>query len=455
MYVTRVQLRDIKSFSGERAVDLSLSGRSGWTVLAGRNASGKSTVLQAIALAISGPDVSRTLMPDFAGWVNERARKGEVEVHVTADPQLDQFIGRGQKPSEFSVGLQWTRHSFDREDQGVAVLEPLITTMGGPRGPWAPGASGWFCAGYGPFRRLGSSESRRFKNQGPSGRLVTLFREDAVLTEGVSWLIDLRLRQFEEEERKRIAEEHSGESPVVAGPLLRTVLQLLRDDLLPDRYQIQRVTADGLWVSDGQKVRGKGFPLREMSDGYRSVVALVLDIVRQLHNAYGRLRIGSTENGGMAIMLPGVVLIDEIDAHMHVSWQRKIGGWLREHFPMIQFIVTSHSPYICQAADEGGLIRLPAINELQAPAVVDEDLYRRVVYGSGDDAVLSELFGVETPYSSRAEQQRRRLVALERKVYAGTSSSAEQAEYQELAKLLTSSLSSRVAEVSARLEQDQ
>ena len=148
------------------------------------------------------------------------------------------------------------------------------------------------------------------------------------------------------------------------------------------------------------------------------------------------------------------MLIDEVDAHLHVTWQRKIGDWMQDHFPNIQFIVTSHSPYICQAADEGGLIRLPGADEHQPPEVVDEDLYRRVVYGSGDDAVLSELFGLETPYSSRAEQQRRRLVALERKVYAKAATAEEIAEYQELSGLLTSSLESRVAEVSARLEQE-
>lgn len=87
--------------------------------------------------------------------------------------------------------------------------------------------------------------------------------------------------------------------------------------------------------------------------------------------------------------------------------------------------------------------------------MVDEDLYRRVVFGSADDAVLSELFGLDTPYSGRAEEHRRRLVELERKVYAATASEAEVAEYRELGRLLTSSVQSRVAEVAARLEPEQ
>ncbi|OQR63513.1 AAA family ATPase [Streptomyces maremycinicus] len=445
MYVTRVQLTNIKGFSGKRVVDLTLPGRSGWTVLAGRNSSGKSTVLQAIALALGGPTVARTLVPDFTGWITTGAKKGEVEVHVTSQSGLDAFVEPGNTPQdEISLGLQWTRPA--EQDHVQRRVMDTLTGKGksGARGPWADNPIGWFCAGYGPFRRLtgGSSEAQRLMaNQGPSGRLATLFHEDASLAEGVAWLVDLRLRSYEENTERG-----------VAGPLLATVLELLRDGLLPDRYQIKRVTADGLWVvEDGRE--GPQFPLKEMSDGYRTVAALVLDIVRQIHGVYGYLDIASAAGGGTAITQPGVVLIDEVDAHLHVTWQRKIGGWLQEHFPNIQFIVTSHSPYICQAADEGGLIRLPGIDEQQAPQVVAEDLYRRVVYGSGDDAVLSELFGLETPYSGRAEQQRRRLVELEGKVYDETATDEEVLEYQELGSLLTSSLRSRVAEVSARLEQ--
>ncbi|MFK4122883.1 AAA family ATPase [Streptomyces longwoodensis] len=445
MYVTRVQLRNIKGFSGRRTVDLALSGGSGWTVLAGRNSSGKSTMLQAIALALGGPAVARALVADFTGWITHGAKRGDVEVHVTSTPGLDGFVGPGNTPlDEISLGLQWTRPVEEHRSQRP-VMEPLDGKgKSGPRGPWTENPIGWFCAGYGPFRRLtgGSSEAQRLMvNQGPSGRLATLFHEDASLAEGVAWLVDLRLRAYED--------KHG-----VAGPLLRTVLDLLRDGLLPDRYQIQGVTADGLWVmADGDK--GSEFPLQEMSDGYRTVAALVLDIVRQIQGCYGRLQTERLASGGVAVMQPGVVLIDEVDAHLHVTWQRKIGDWLREHFPNIQFIVSSHSPYICQAADEGGLIRLSGIDEQQPPEVVADDLYRRVVYGSGDDAVLSELFGLETPYSGRAEQRRQRLVALERKVYAETATTEEIAEYQQLSRLLTSSLESRVAEVSARLEQEQ
>jgi hypothetical protein len=453
VYVTRVQLENIKGFHRKRAVDLKLPGRSGWIVLAGRNSSGKSTLLQAIALALGGPNVVRGLNADFAGWITHRSAVGRVAVRVTSDPGVDTFVHRGVKrPQEMLLGLEWTRPLRSTSSRGVQRLEmaPLEDVSdAGAYGPWAENPRGWFCAGYGPFRRLtgvaGAAHSRDTALPEP---LATLFQENASLAESVQWAVDLHHRKLEEEQALREGEEREE----VAGPLLGTVLALLRDGLLPDAYQVQRITADGLWVSEhNYKVQ---FPLREMSDGYRTVAALVLDIVRQIHGTYGHLETGPTPSGGTAVLQPGVVLIDEVDAHLHVTWQRRIGDWLRTHFPRVQFIVTSHSPYICQAADEGALIRLPGPDEAQPPAVVSEDLYRRVVYGSADDAALSELFGLETPFSSRAERQRRRLVELERKVYARTASDEEKAEYKKLSQLLTSSVQTRVAEVAARLEQD-
>lgn len=137
-----------------------------------------------------------------------------------------------------------------------------------------------------------------------------------------------------------------------------------------------------------------------MSDGYRTVTALVVDIIRQMGMAFGALEV-TNEDNTPTLAYPGVVLIDEMDAHLHVTWQKNIGNWLKAHFPLIKFIVTSHSPYVCQSADPGGLVRLAAPGESDPPTVVDEDLYRRVIYGSGDDAILTELIVVPNLKSRR------------------------------------------------------
>jgi hypothetical protein len=454
MYISRVRLENIRGFSGPRNVDLKLTrpdgSHAGWTVLAGRNGSGKTSLLRAIALTIGGPVIASSLVPDFRTWMTTGTRRSTSTVFFRSAPEDSQ-------PDEerlHNIGLDlWWEVDQSRESSRPGSqprLTPYVVVDQVPRQlrpqyppqppnfsntPWQADPIGWFCAAYGPFRRLigGSPQAQRLMSTpGPVARMTSLFYEDAALTEGVQWLIDKHLRAFEGERG--------------ADNLKMTAMQLLADGLLPDGYEIADLTADGLWVTRGNR----RFPLREMSDGFRSVAALVMDLIMQFHDCYGELHFKVREGVPM-ITSPGVVLIDEVDAHLHVTWQQKIGGWLKTHFPNIQFIVATHSPYVCQAADPGGLIRLPAPGEDQPPHLVDPALYQRVIYGSGDDAVLSELFGLESPYSEQAEKLRQELVLLEAKVIAGRASDAEVADYQELRHRLTSSPTARADEVAARL----
>lgn len=451
MYVSRVRVENIKSFHGPRVVDLTLTrpdgSHAGWTVLAGRNGAGKTTLLRALALALSGPGAARSLMPDFDNWLARGTSVGRAQVSITRDPDYDRFTTGRPPRAGFVAGLTWRAQrgdasgprAFFRRGSQPSLEEIRYTdaqSSTAQRGPWADNPVGWFCAGYGPFRRMagGSGNVQRLMMaSGPVARQASLFHEDASLAEGVTWLIDQHLRALE------------GRPGAVA--LKAAALAVLKDGLLPDGYEIGDVDSDGLWV----RRDGHWFPLSEMSDGFRTVAALVVDILKQIQDAFGDLTSEDVENETVINNAPGVVIIDEIDAHLHVSWQRRIGPWLTTHFPNIQFIVTTHSPYICQAADPGGLIRLPGVGEDALPEVVSEDLYERVVYGSGDDAVLSELFGLDTPYSEQAEHVRAEFVALESRVYEGDRSYETFERYMRLKDLLTSSPAARVEETSAQL----
>ncbi|NJP93168.1 AAA family ATPase [Nonomuraea sp. FMUSA5-5] len=423
MYVSRIKVSGIRGFFGRRALDLRLT-HPGWTVLAGRNGSGKTTLLRAIALAVSGPYVAHALNPGFPGWVSVGLDEGAVEAEVLTDPAWDLLWNEGV--GTLSIGMSWEGESGEFTVSSSDLEASKETWMNEPRG--------WFIAGYGPFRRLsgGASESQRLmRDTGRVAHLASLFHEDVSLAESVSWLIDLHLRRLE---------ERPG-----AADLLRIVIELLNDGLLPDGFKIERVDSEGLWVvRDGHSIA-----LRELSDGYRTVTALVLDLVRRMDQVHTLTEPDRVD--GSRVKVPGVVLIDEIDAHLHVSWQKKIGGWLKDHFPQIQFIVTSHSPYICQSADPGGLIRLAGLDEDAPPRVVDEDLHQRIVNGSGDDALLTDLFGVDSLYSDEAERNRHRLVVLERAIMGNTATPEEEHEYRTLRDRLKSTMTTRVSEVAARI----
>jgi predicted ATP-binding protein involved in virulence len=127
-----------------------------------------------------------------------------------------------------------------------------------------------------------------------------------------------------------------------------------------------------------------------------------------------------------------VVLIDEIDVHLHVSWQQRVGFWLKRRFPKVQFIVSSHSPFICQAADAEGLIRLPAPGENRKLEHVSRNLHKRIVRGTADDAALSELFGLESTRSDETEELMAELSRLESRLIRGKISGSERRRYEKL-----------------------
>ena len=425
MYVSRVRVDGVLGFHGDRAVDLTLTrpdgSHAGWTVLAGRNGSGKTTLLRAVAIALSPPAQAYPLAPDLQSW--QSAAPGRIDLTVALDDADAELLPPDASAERsLDVACLWVPvRGRDHVQRPQMSWWQRTSDSGAPLddGEWDMLTAGSL-AGYGAFRRL----ARESAPGTPA--FTTLFDDDATLGDGIPWLVA---------EHHRSLEGREGASQTV-----EDVLDLLGDGLLPDGLRAVRVDSEGLWVEQG----GHEFALRELSGGHRTAVALVLNLLWEF-------RLLERRGDRMVMPLPGVVLIDEIDAHLHVTWQQRIGEWLKAHFPNVQFIVSTHSPYVCQAADPGGLILLGTPGDGTAPAVASEELYQRVVYGSGDDAILSELFGLESPYSLVAEGARRRIGDLEGRVLSGDASDAELAEYEELSRKLNSSLSARVDEVAARL----
>lgn len=425
MHISRIRLSNIRGFrDGALDVDLDLrrpdGSLAGWTVLAGRNGAGKSTLLKAVALAIAGRGVARGLQQSFAGWVRKGEEEAAIKLELLVHGEDRFFKQTGDSPGSFELSLIWL---VQFGDEPAVFEEILLDELDAEkknlpqRGPWADNPTGWFVAGYGPHRRLSGhavDAQRLMSGPLPLSRLVSLFREDASLIEGIQWLRELHLRRLEQ---KQGAQE-----------LLDGVLSLINDGLLPDSTRVTQVDSDGLWVTQ----RDVSLPLLEMSDGYRTVVALVMDLARQLHATYGALKLVH-QDGKVRVTHPGVVLIDEVELHLHLSWQRRIGFWLKEHFPNIQFIVTTHSPFVCQAADPKGLIRLPAPGEDRTAEHVSDELYKTVVNGTVDEAALTELFGLEHVHSEKSERLREQVAQLEARIIEGEATPEEREELERLA----------------------
>ncbi|MDJ0580636.1 AAA family ATPase [Crocosphaera sp.] len=104
---------------------------------------------------------------------------------------------------------------------------------------------------------------------------------------------------------------------------------------------------------------GNLLPFRMLSDGVRSMLGMVADI------AYRTAVLNPQLGEQAATETPGIVLIDEIDLHLHPKWQRRVVDDLKRTFPKIQFIATTHSPFIIQSLKEGELINLDKPEEME------------------------------------------------------------------------------------------
>jgi predicted ATP-binding protein involved in virulence len=90
-------------------------------------------------------------------------------------------------------------------------------------------------------------------------------------------------------------------------------------------------------------------PLSVLSDGIRNTIALVADIARRC--AILNPRLGAE----VARQTPGVLLIDEVDMHLHPSWQQLVVDLFRKAFPMLQIIMSTHSPHVLSTVDRSAI----------------------------------------------------------------------------------------------------
>jgi predicted ATP-binding protein involved in virulence len=102
----------------------------------------------------------------------------------------------------------------------------------------------------------------------------------------------------------------------------------------------------------GKLENGEWMPFSNLSDGYRGIVSLTADI------AYRAIKLNPHLKERAVIDTQGIVLIDEIDMHLHPKWQKHVVLDLKRTFPNIQFIVTSHSPFILQSMAQEEVIHL-------------------------------------------------------------------------------------------------
>ncbi|MDO8996503.1 MAG: AAA family ATPase [Sediminibacterium sp.] len=133
-------------------------------------------------------------------------------------------------------------------------------------------------------------------------------------------------------------------------------LECVRDVIIKNIPRAKNVK----WVFDKDKIQTlyivfedeHEIPFQFLSDGYRNLLAIFADL------AYRCVTLNPHFGKDANLNSKGVVLIDELDLHLHPAWQKTIVNQLKDTFPNIQFVATTHSPFIIQETNEGELFRL-------------------------------------------------------------------------------------------------
>lgn len=201
--------------------------------------------------------------------------------------------------------------------------------------------------------------------------------------------------RMEDEERRVHEQERNFEYESKA---LRTVKDALKH-IIGEKYENPRTETRPLRFVVNNKIDKMEMRIEQLSDGYKMAIAMVADIASRMAEANPQM--------DDPLQTSGIVLIDEIDLHLHPLWQRDIIKQLQEAFPNIQFIVTTHSPSVVLGAAERATILKLENSKIKQN---NED----ISYYDVSQILLSNLFNevaVRTPEAEDILRERDELLA--------------------------------------------
>lgn len=200
--------------------------------------------------------------------------------------------------------------------------------------------------------------------------------------------------------RERVSRERAG--PDFAFPDLRAVRQALAQAV----EGVEKIFFDGnpprlkVRVRDGAGA-ARDLELAQLSDGYRNLLALVLDYARRLAQAH--------PTWPNPLEAPGILIVDELELHLHPRWQQTVIPSLRAAFPNTQLILATHSPAVLTTVRREHIHLLGSDHRFES---IPDDVG---TYGAESSRVLAEVFGahVRPPSIDTVEKLRSYLALIE------------------------------------------
>lgn len=413
MYLTEVHVRNIRALKDVRWRPTGAS--AGWHVIVGDNGSGKTSFLRAIGFALLGPADAGRVDLNWQRWLRTGTKTGNITVTIQGEPGYDRLSRArpGDQGDKIVASLQISLH------RSSAQLAKGESESNAQRSVWNTDLDrGWFCSSFGALRRFSGNDraiAELYEGSPRIARQTSLFFENVSLESTYLWL------------RRTLDPRNAEEEAAMNVGRFLTQRGLFHDD-----FRFIGLNPDGELCF----VRGDEAPVlfQTISDGYKAYFGLLASLIRNMVEAYGSAAIFN--RNATRVEVPGVVLIDEIDVHMHPNWQRHVGITLTKLMPKIQWIVSSHSPFVCQAASQGSIFRVSVSDGVSIGEMVVGDEFKELVYGTAGDALATLAFGSVETRSDDGVGMLEELAALNNLEFERPLTAAEGSRRTELRRLL-------------------
>jgi predicted ATP-binding protein involved in virulence len=406
MKLERLHLRNFRCFE-----ELTIDFGKRLTVIIAENGAGKTAVLDAIAIGFGR---YLTKLPGIAGlttkdtdlrvvegerrepfmmlaweartredapvvWASSRKRDGAVgaaTIKKLLSDEHEAFLNRGLKElDDFTLGL--VQADADKQPYFLPVI-----------------------AYYGTNRAIREEVQRRrgFKKSfSRFDALTGALEPNSRFRAAFEWFNAMEDVERRERETRRDFDYQHPELSAVRMAIVRVLpagFSKPRTEIGPLRFVIDRLMPDG---------STRTLRISQLSDGYRVVLGLTMDLARRMAQANSRLL-----SDGMQILnpldLPAIALIDEVDLHLHPSWQQRVLTDLMQTFRSTQFIVTTHSPQVLSTVKREN-IRVIG-HDSSGKVVAAQPLAMTYGEPSGDVLHSVMLVDPQPPVAEKADLQR-------------------------------------------------
>lgn len=371
----RIEQITIENFKGIRYLNFTVT--SNWKMLLGENGTGKSSVLQAVALCLGGADNFFKLLDAKSinpiDLIKEKCKKATIKVKVSGFTEPHALTISHHESIFFRT---------KNKTATVSYAEGRATVYGEKEAKNVQ----FVLLGYGATRLL-PRDSDDYNHKVLSYvRLDNLYDPFSPLISAQSWLVKQPTLIFD-----------------LSARVLKDLLALDNETLFSKRNERVMVTLNGQRTT-----------LSALSDGFKSIIALCIDILAV-----------ATQLWGNPSNAEGIVLLDELDCHLHPTWKMRIVGAFKRAFPGMQFICTTHDPLCLRGLDGGevcvmqhGEGGIELLNDLPNPSDFRvEQLLTSAFFGLNstqdpeNEAIFDEYYAL-LALSKRSDEQSQRLKEL-------------------------------------------